>query len=126
MITGLAWLGTRTERFNELVSFYREVMGLELDHEEPDFTVFKLSDGSKVEVFGPSDEGHRHFDTGPVVGFRVDDIDATRARLEAAGTEFIGPVQHWAPSGESWTHFRAPDGNVYELIQTQSSQGEGE
>jgi catechol 2,3-dioxygenase-like lactoylglutathione lyase family enzyme len=116
MIKGLGWLGTRTPRHAELVSFYRDTMGLDLDHEEEDFTVFKLPDGSKVEVFGPSDEDHDYFGTAPVVGFRVDDIEAARSRLEAAGVEFIGPVHQWAPTGEAWTHFRAPDGNVYELI----------
>ncbi len=53
MIKGLNWVGTRTDRFSELTSFYRETMALEVDHEEEDFAVFKLPDGSKVEVFGP-------------------------------------------------------------------------
>ena len=116
MIEGLVWLGTRTDHFTELVTFYRDAMGLELDHVEPYFAVFKLSDGSKVEVFGPSDEEHLHFDTGPVGGFRVADIEATRSQLESAGAEFIGPVHHSEPTGEAWTHFRAPDGNIYELV----------
>lgn len=117
MIKGLNWLGIRTDRFSELTRFYREVMELKVDHEEDDFVVFKLPDGSKVEVFGPSDPEHTHFDTGPVAGFEVDDIDAARARLEAGGAEFIGSVQRWEPTGEAWSHFRAPDGNVYELTQ---------
>lgn len=58
-----------THHYAELVTFYRDAMGLKLDHEERDFAVFKLPDGSKVEVFGPSDEDHLHFDTGPVGGF---------------------------------------------------------
>ena len=117
MIKGLSWVGTRTERYSELVTFYREAMGLEVDHEEEDFIVFKLADGSKVEVFGPSDRDHLHFDTGPVAGFEVDDIQAARERLEAGGAEFIGPVRRWEPTDEAWSHFRAPDGNVYELTQ---------
>jgi predicted enzyme related to lactoylglutathione lyase len=115
MIKGLSWVGTRTERFAELVAFYREAMGLEVDHEEEDFAVFKLPDGSLVEVFGPSDRDHAHFDTGPVAGFEVDDIEAARERLQARGAEFIGPVHVWEPTGQAWSHFRAPDGNVYEL-----------
>ena len=95
MIKGLSWVGTRTDRFSELATFYREAMGLEIDHEEEDFIVFKLPDGSKVEVFGPSDQDHLHFVTGPVAGFEVDDIEAARGRLEAGGAEFIGPIQRW-------------------------------
>lgn len=116
MIEGLVWLGTRIEYFTELRYVLSRCHELELDHAEPDFAVFKLLDGSKVEVFGPSDEDHLHFDSGPVGGFRVGDIEATRSHLEAAGAEFIGPVHHWEPTGEAWTHFRAPDGNVYELV----------
>lgn len=117
MIKGLNWVGIRTERFVELVTFYRDSMRLEVDHEEDDFVVFKLPDGSKVEVFGPSDQDHLHFNTGPVAGFDVDDVEAARTRLEAGGAEFLGPIQQWEPTGEAWSHFRAPDGNVYELTQ---------
>jgi predicted enzyme related to lactoylglutathione lyase len=117
MIKRLSWLGVRTERFSDLATFYREAMGLEVDHEEEDFVVFKLPDGSKVEVFGPSDQDHVHFDSGPVAGFEVDDIEAARGRLEAGGAEFIGSIQRWEPTGEAWSHFRAPDGNIYELTE---------
>ena len=33
--------------------------------------------------------------------------------LEARGIAFIGPIRTGA--GSSWSHFRAPDGHVYEL-----------
>jgi predicted enzyme related to lactoylglutathione lyase len=122
MIKGLSWLGTRTDHYPELITFCRETMGLEVDHEEEDFIVFKLPDGSKIEVFGPSDREHLHFETGPVAGFEVDDIETARERLEAGGADFIGPVHRWEPTGEAWSHFRAPDGNVYELTQAGSRQ----
>lgn len=112
-VKGLAWLGTRTDRYAELVSFYRDVMGLELDHEEDTFVAFKLPDGSNVEVFSPDDEDHRFFTTGPVAGFAVEDIDDARSRLEKGGAEFIGDIVREA--GMAWAHFRAPDGNVYEI-----------
>lgn len=117
LIRGLAWLGTRTDRYDALLPFYRDTMGLAIDHQEPDFTVFKLPDGSKVEIFGATDESHTHFDSGPVGGFLVTDIDAARSALEQGGAEFIGGVQRWEPTGDAWAHFRAPDGNVYELTQ---------
>ena len=117
MIKGLNWVGTKTERFTALVGFYKESMGLQVDHEEKDFAIFRLPDGSKVEVFGPSNEGHDHFDTGPVVGFQVEDIETARKRLEAGGAEFLGPILRWEATGEAWSHFRAPDGNVYELLE---------
>ncbi len=117
LIKGLTWLGTRSDRYEAMLVFYRDTMGLELHLQEPDFAVFSLPDGSKVEIFGPSDKSHTHFDSGPVGGFLVDDIDAARTALERGGAQFIGDVQRWKPTGDAWAHFRAPDGNVYELTQ---------
>lgn len=114
-ISGLVWLGTRTQRFAELVAFYRAAFDIEPAIEDTDFAVFRLPDGSTVEVFGPSDTEHRHFDTGPVAGFEVEDVEPARAALEAAGAQFIGPTQ--TADGFAWAHFRAPDGNVYEITQ---------
>ncbi len=112
---GLVWVGTRTERYEQMVGFYRDALGLPLEHEEGEFALFRLPDGAKAEVFGPSDTGHVHFSTGPVVGFLVDDVRDAREVLEARGIEFVGPVHEWEPTGEAWSHFRAPDGNVYEI-----------
>jgi len=83
-------------------------------HEEPAFTVLLLPNGDKVEVFGPGDRDHEFFDAGPVAGFLVDDVRGARAELEAAGISFIGRV-HEADDGGTWSHFRGPDGNVYEV-----------
>jgi catechol 2,3-dioxygenase-like lactoylglutathione lyase family enzyme len=111
---GLVWLGTRTRNFDDTVRFFGDTLGLRAVHEEPDFAVFRLPNGDKVEVFGPGDEEHEHFDKGPLAGFLVDDVREARADLEAAGIAFIGPV-HEADDGGSWSHFRGPDGNVYEV-----------
>jgi predicted enzyme related to lactoylglutathione lyase len=111
---GLVWLGTRTSQFDEMTSFVGDTLGLSKVHEEPDFAVFRLPNGDSVEVFGPGDTEHEHFNTGPVVGFLVDDVKEARANLEATGTTFVGPV-HKAEDGGTWSHFTAPDGNVYEL-----------
>lgn len=111
---GLVWVGTRTRKFDDTVRFVGEILGLRMEHEEPDFAVFRLPNGDKVEVFGPGDRDHEHFTTGPVVGFLVDDVTEARADLEQAGITFIGRV-HEAEDGGSWSHFTGPDGNVYEI-----------
>ncbi|HZA85533.1 MAG TPA: VOC family protein, partial [Acidimicrobiales bacterium] len=56
---------------------------------------------------------HRHFTTGPVVGFAVDDIESARAELEASGIDVLGPIQRGG--GLAWLHFRGADGNIWEL-----------
>jgi hypothetical protein len=44
----------------------------------------------------------------------VDDVHSARKEMEAAGIEFLDPeVQSF--KGSSWTHFRGPDGSVYQL-----------
>lgn len=112
-IKGIVWLGTRTEHFDQMTEFCRDVLGLSQQSSEPGFAVFALPNGDFFEVFGP-DQSMNQFMTHPVAGFLVDDIVAARAEMEAKGIEFIDPIQ-----GETddykWTHFRAPDGFVYEL-----------
>ena len=51
--------------------------------------MLKLPGGSKVEVFGPDSPINRHFTTGPVAGFLVDDIQAATTELRSAGVEIL-------------------------------------
>jgi hypothetical protein len=69
-----------------------------------------------VEVFGPSLRNQPQFATGPVVGFLIDDVEAARDEMEAAGVEFLGPV-HAGEAGAAWSHFLGPDGKIYEITQ---------
>ena len=112
-VTGLGWLGIRTARFEETVRFFQDVMGLEVIRREHDVVGFKFPDGTEMEVWRPQDKFHAFFGTGPVVGFRVDDVDEARARMEAEGVEFLTLVQRSRQA--AWTHFRGPDGNIYEI-----------
>ena len=113
-VTGLAFLGIRTMQYDAMVRLFRDTMGLDVARQVPHHAAFRLSDGTPVEVYDPSDDFHAFFGSGPVVGFRVEDFDEARAHLRAAGVALIGPVQH--AQGTSWNHFRGPDGNVYEIM----------
>lgn len=110
-VVGLGWSGTRTEHAAEQARFYEHVLGLPPVHVEPGFWVFRLPDGCHVEVFSPEYPAKEHFTTGPVTGFAVADLPAAVEELRAAGVELLGEP------GPTWQHFRAPDGNVYELVQ---------
>src|ERR687895_2137693 len=102
-IIKLAWVGTRTERPEPTMAFFRDLLGLHLALQLEDFWVLKLPDGSKVEIFGPDSPINRHFTTGPVAGFLVDDIHAATAELRSAGVEilFESGVDD---SGNAWVH----------------------
>lgn len=115
-IIKLCWVGTRTDNAEPTVAFFRDVLGLRPEPLGEDFWVATLPDGGKVEIFGPGSEHNRHFDSGPVAGFLVEDVAAAGAELRAAGVEILlrSEVDE---SGNAWVHFRAPDGNIYELTQ---------
>jgi len=113
-VKGLSWLGLRTKQFEEMVTFFRDVMGIQPIRDEPEIAGFQLTDGRQMEFYRPEEEFHSFFTTGPVVAFRVDDVDAARTVMEAAGIEFIGPIQR--DGSTSWNHFRAPDGTVFEIM----------
>lgn len=117
-VLGLVWLGTRTAEYAATVGFFRDVIGLEVQLSEPDFSVLNVPDGATVEVFAPASDWNRHL-THPVAGFLVSDLQTAAAELEAAGVEIVLPIQHGDP--RSWLHFRAPDGFVYELVEDSST-----
>ncbi len=113
-VKGLSWLGLRTAQFDEMVTFFRDVMGMQPFRDEPEIIGFQLTDGTQMELYCPEEEFHSFFTTGPVVAFHVDDVEAARTTMEAAGIEFIGPIQR--TGNTSWNHFRAPDGTVFEIM----------
>ena len=113
-VRGLVWLGVRTPQFEATARFYRDVLGLTAFQEDASSARFRLPNRTEFHVYGPADEDHRFFGAAPVVGILVDDVDAARAAMEAAGIEFIGEIQRAGDT--SWNHFRGPDGNVYEIM----------
>jgi len=115
-VRGLGWVGIRTERFEETVGLFRDVMGLEVIRQERNVVGFEFSDGAEMEVWRPEDEFHSFFGTGPVVGFRVDNFEEARARMEAEGVEFLTPTQ-WSET-VAWSHSAA-----HTVTSTRSSPG---
>ncbi len=113
----IAWLGTRTDDARAMADFLQHTLGLALIQQGGHVWVFNLPEGGKVEVFGSGSESNKHFVTGPVAGFQVDDVAAAADELRAAGTPVLhGPI--FADEDDAaWVHFRAPDGNIYELTQ---------
>jgi catechol 2,3-dioxygenase-like lactoylglutathione lyase family enzyme len=125
----ISFLGVRTENFDQMTVFVRDVLGLTPSHVDSGWAVFPLDSGERdyFEIYGPANQDERLFPAatdGPIAAFAIDDLLEARGELEAAGTEIIGDVV-WAseafadPSleGFGWLFFRAPDGNVYVLQQ---------
>jgi catechol 2,3-dioxygenase-like lactoylglutathione lyase family enzyme len=113
-VKALIWLGVKTPHFDAMTTLYRDVMGLDVFQADAASSRFRLQNGTEIHVYGPADEDHDFFSSGPVVGFLVDDVEGARAEMEAAGIMFIGDIQ--VSETHAWNHFRAPDGNVYEIM----------
>ncbi len=112
-LTKLNWVGISTQAFRTTQNFFTETMKLTPVEETIDLTEWGLMDGSSVELFRRgSRTDHPHFRTGPVPGFGVVDIEQATEVLYARGVPLLESRRRdWG----GWTHFRAPDGCVYEL-----------
>ena len=78
-VQGLTWLGLRTSQFNEMVTFFRDVMGMTPIRDEPGIAGFQMTDGTNLELYDLDEKSHAFFTTGPVVAFRVDNVDLSES-----------------------------------------------
>ena len=117
-VRGIGFVGTHTPERAAMSAFARDVLGL---------TPVAV-DGSTADMFAlPSGDvfavASLHEEDGAVertVGFLVDDLDIAIDELHAAGIETDGVAVN-----ERWryTHFRAPDGRLYELVEERAEVG---
>jgi catechol 2,3-dioxygenase-like lactoylglutathione lyase family enzyme len=115
-VLNVRWIGVRTDRYEAMVGFLRDVLGLPVNFEEPTTVEFTTSEGDAIQVMGPGNSYYDFFSeqaAGPVPLFEVDDLTAARRELEAAGIEIVGRPER--DRSWEWIHVRAPDGNLYEL-----------
>lgn len=110
-VRGITFVGTRTTARSAMTEFVRDVLGL-APAPVPglDADVFGLPDGSSFAVTQPweLDPAER------TVGFLVDDVESAVAELHAAG---ISTDQLTTAGSQRYVHFRAPDGQLYELVE---------
>jgi catechol 2,3-dioxygenase-like lactoylglutathione lyase family enzyme len=115
-VLNVRWVGVKTDRYEAMVGFLRDVLGLRVNFEEPTTVEFATSEGDRIQVMAPGDPYYEFFSehaAGPVPLFEVDDVAAARGELEAAGIELVGTAGR--DSDWEWIHVCAPDGNLYEL-----------
>jgi predicted enzyme related to lactoylglutathione lyase len=112
-VQGIVWMGVQTEHHEATSAMFRSLFDEPPSIDEPGFALWSLSNGDLVELFAAGTKPP--FEAAPVVGFQVDDLEAAQRRIEAAGGVVIGG---YGPNetGYASLHFRAPDGNIYELV----------
>lgn len=115
-VRNIRWVGVPTRNYDAMVRFLSQVLGLLVNFSEPTTTEFSTSEGDEIQVMAPGDAYYDFFTqhaAGPVPLFEVDDVHRARRELEEAGIPVIGATSR--DSRWEWVHFRAPDGNLYEL-----------
>ncbi len=105
--------------FEKSLTFYRDILGLEVNNQEEKFADFKL-EGTTLAIFEKeaatamfSKEYMRH-GGGVVLAFQVKDLNTACDELKAKGVNiFEGPKKtEW---GQKVAYFKDPDGNIWEM-----------
>ena len=116
MIQGLFGATIWSEDVNNLLPFYRDVVGLPVGLQIPGFAVMGemgrpvLALGTHSEVHGRNLDPARH-----MVGLGTDDIDTEWKRLREAGVEFIeNPTDY---GNLRIATLKDPEGNLLQLLQ---------
>ena len=116
MITGLNGSTIWSQDLKNLLPFYRDMLGLAVAIDTPNFVVFgdlgrpTLNIGTHSEVHGRASDPFRH-----MVGLASDDLDADFQRLNESGVEFIEqPTQY---DGIRIATLKDPEGNLIQLSQ---------
>lgn len=114
-VLGLIFAGSATARRSDMTRFLRETLGLqpvEVGGVEAD--LFRLPDGSQFAVSSPGGMG----ETDRAIGFLVDDLDDALTVLSTAGFVPGGVTEN---ARERYAHFRAPDNQLYELVERKNA-----
>jgi catechol 2,3-dioxygenase-like lactoylglutathione lyase family enzyme len=115
-VRNIRWVGVPARNYDAMVAFARDVLGLRVNFQEPTTVEFSTVEGDEIQIMAPGDAYFDFFTeqaAGPVPLFEVDDVHLARRELVEAGIEVIGATGR--DSRWEWIHFRAPDGNLYEL-----------
>jgi predicted enzyme related to lactoylglutathione lyase len=111
MITGLAGASIWSEDLNNLLPFYRDVLGLQVSVQTPGFVVLgELGLGTHSQVRGRNADPARH-----MVGLTSTDITTDWKRLKDAGVEFIEDPTDYG--NLTIATLEDPEGNLVQLFQ---------
>jgi predicted enzyme related to lactoylglutathione lyase len=112
MITGLRGTLIWSEDVNNLLPFYRDVLGLEVTSETPGFVVLGgVWLGTHSEVHGRNLDPARH-----MIGLTSNDLEEDWQCLKDAGVEFIEDPTDYGTLRIAT--LKDPEGNLIQLLQS--------
>jgi predicted enzyme related to lactoylglutathione lyase len=116
-VAGITWhaIVLEPEPFAATKALLTETFGLAPAMEAEGMVLFILPNGMMLELNEPQAVPDYGFNDGVVFGFRVDDIEAASAAVEAAGCELLGQITSVEQMAYAYRRFRGPDGRVYGL-----------
>ncbi|HYD14145.1 MAG TPA: VOC family protein [Allosphingosinicella sp.] len=116
-VEGITWHAVTLDEgaFAASKKLYTETFGLTPMMEMEGVAVFQMPSGSLLELYLPTTVPPYGYNDSLAFGFRVDDIEAASAEIEAAGGELLGQITRVEEMGYAYRHFRGPDGRVYGL-----------
>ena len=98
-----------TQDIKRAKQFYTETLGLEIESEGESDMEFRCGQVT-LDVFEPSSIGQEFAPSPAGIALRVDDVDETRAELEAKGVQFDGETL--VTEVCRMASFKDPDGNA--------------
>ena len=116
MIKGLRGATIWSENLNNLLPFYRDVLGLKVGLQIEGFAVLgdlgtpTLALGTHSQVHGRNTDPARH-----MVGLVTDDVDADWKRLKGAGVQFVEDPKDYG--NVRIATLKDPEGNLVQLLQ---------
>jgi catechol 2,3-dioxygenase-like lactoylglutathione lyase family enzyme len=113
-ITGVDFVAIMTKDHDAAVKFYGETLGLPFVKKWGNMPGTEFQAGNlTLAVMQPDAFGFEWSPSSTMISLQVDDVAATRARLEAAGVEFRGEILDSGVCHQSF--FTDPDGNPLNL-----------
>lgn len=102
-----------TERYEDCVQFYRDILGLPVWYEKPGLICLRFGTGYlMIETGGMACDGRKPNSENPtMLRFNVNDVRAAAAELESKGVSVRVAEYGWGIVGA----FIDPDGNACEL-----------
>ena len=113
-ITGVDFVAIMTKDHDAAVKFYGETLGLPFLKKWGNMPGSEFQAGNlTLAIMQPDAFGFEWSPSSTMIALQVDDVAATRARLEAAGVEFRGEILDSGVCHQSF--FADPDGNPLNL-----------